>query len=455
MADKINTKLQRFDKHAEEISLLLKNAIKAYPKGKLIQEKVRDWKALMNKYYTTHSDEENEEIHVEVTEKETAEVNKLVTTEREHQSAILDYQNQHLFDAPSFELNISQSPQTQEHLESTKLDTIVKEAVKTVQSTFEDTQYEVTPSMLEQIFEMEKRAIDAAGEKGQKKKDVVLSDNNQEEQLIGAPSFSLNLSQPTPPTQQQGESRKLDTTDTMELEKTVPERIEIEKQVTGLEVEKEQTVDEEERRMKAVAEKKVSNKPKPGQKTSNKDEVKLKKEAEIKKKKQVATRKEGKELEKNTAAPSSFEEMLRNIQINTLDVIKEHAMKEKDLQAIKEHQLKTKRHNEEGKSGGKVVSEAVNFEKLITELPILRTEGKEYKTPQKEIVIDAEPISAYKPEEQRPERKKKATEVLCSPYIQRQVKMGVKRTANENNTSQYIYAGHGEAWYDTMTHMTQ
>ncbi|KAD2393171.1 hypothetical protein E3N88_40148 [Mikania micrantha] len=94
----------------------------------------------------------------------------------------------------------------------------------------------------------------------------------------------------------------------------------------------------------------------------------------------------------------------------------------------------------------------VQIAKVISELPLLQSRGQEYQTPEKAMLCVVDPVSSVRPEQcevknpKRPQRKKVLPEVLCSPYIQRQVVMADKRTSTENNLSSYIFAASGECW---------
>ncbi|KAI3732877.1 hypothetical protein L1987_64088 [Smallanthus sonchifolius] len=84
-----------------------------------------------------------------------------------------------------------------------------------------------------------------------------------------------------------------------------------------------------------------------------------------------------------------------------------------------------------------------NVSKVITESEFLNT--KEEENPQVALQSQ-EPKEDGKNE--RPSRYKRMAEVLCSPYLERVVSMGEKRTILENNISSYLFSGYGDEWYD-------
>ncbi|KAI3801879.1 hypothetical protein L1987_29996 [Smallanthus sonchifolius] len=87
-----------------------------------------------------------------------------------------------------------------------------------------------------------------------------------------------------------------------------------------------------------------------------------------------------------------------------------------------------------------------NVSKVITESEFLNT--KEEEKPQA-------PLQSQEPKEdgkkERPSRYKRMAEVICSPYLERVVSMGEKRTILENNISSYLFSGYGDEWDEVFT----
>ncbi|KAK9078728.1 hypothetical protein SSX86_002785 [Deinandra increscens subsp. villosa] len=128
-------------------------------------------------------------------------------------------------------------------------------------------------------------------------------------------------------------------------------------------------------------------------------------------------------------------DLLLMVQKNTLDLVKEHTMKEQTMKAIKDHQMKAKTNEQ-------------NLGMVLQTLPILQPEVDQFVTPQREVLCMAQPLSAVKPIviDERPKRKRAKAGVLCSPFMERPVVLEEKRTKTENDISQFIFAAHGPTW---------
>ncbi|KAK9080794.1 hypothetical protein SSX86_000552 [Deinandra increscens subsp. villosa] len=128
-------------------------------------------------------------------------------------------------------------------------------------------------------------------------------------------------------------------------------------------------------------------------------------------------------------------DLLLMVQKNTLDLVKEHTMKEQTMKAITDHQMKAKKNEQ-------------NLGMVLQTLPILQPEVDQFITPQREVLCMAQPLSAVKPIviDERPKRKRAKAGVLCSPFMERPVVLEEKRTKTKNDISQFIFAAHGPTW---------
>ncbi|KAK9070408.1 hypothetical protein SSX86_010810 [Deinandra increscens subsp. villosa] len=161
------------------------------------------------------------------------------------------------------------------------------------------------------------------------------------------------------------------------------------------------------------------------------DQLKAKKQFNV-----PNTPKETADVQKKVEAGQKIaNDLLLMVQKNTLDLVKEHTMKEQTMKAIKDHQMKAKTNEQ-------------NLGMVLQTLPILQPEVDQFVTPQEEVLCMAQPLSAVKPIviDERPKRKRAKAGVLCSPFMERPVVLEEKRTKTENDISQFIFAAHGPTW---------
>ncbi|KAD3641551.1 hypothetical protein E3N88_30775 [Mikania micrantha] len=165
---------------------------------------------------------------------------------------------------------------------------------------------------------------------------------------------------------------------------------------------------------------------------------------------------EAEKVEEMNVEEVNVEEAEKVDDVNVEEVNVEEVEKVEEVNVEKEGEKVNVDEGEKVKAGKETANEEVakekdkdfDLNKIITELPILQTEVTDFQTPQKDIVCFVDPISSVKPgkNQKRPERKKNVGELLCSPYIERQVVMGQRRTTAENNIADYLFAATGESF---------
>ncbi|KAK9080343.1 hypothetical protein SSX86_000101 [Deinandra increscens subsp. villosa] len=450
-AKMLEKELQDFDKHANEICLLLGKASKDYPEGALIAEKHEEWKFLLKKYFESVANEKHgaaneREVDECFIEDETKEGKTDETEESLKKDEAKDGKTDETKEGETDETHESLKQNETKDGKTDDTESSLKKHETKDMGTDEKKDEEPESSFFSMNSSMIEHIDDSIA--GHNEKMIT--------NYIGAPGFELHLSQPTPPSQESN-------VETSVLGSITEQGNEV------VDFQEKETVDEnvnnnsivlynKETEMKKLVADLVEN--------INKDDILNKKESEVKKTEVAKIAKDV--LENEKAKKDVFEKLKRpTIVIKTKDL----QLQKKDMaeggKIVGTHidQLKAKKQfnvpnapkevqKETGK--GNVVlntkqAEQKNKEVVGTHIDQLKAK-KQFNVPnapkEREVLCMAQPLSAVKPIviDERPKRKRAKAGVLCSPFMERPVVLEEKRTKTENDILQFIFAAHGPTW---------